>query len=176
MSVSVGSSSTSASPGKQGDLPKDREVGPGPPAYDEISLLIRVASSLAADREVELRTCLPSCLAEVTTAARAGLRRGEYAAVCRVNSGRPNWVVEKELPKIAFFLGCPVARVYGPVREPRKRNLCIRRRNLQFINCSHLLVDELAQLGGAVALSGDDSAKVHKQNPERSRTRDRRPE
>jgi len=37
-----------------------------------------------------------------------------------------------------------------------------------------LVVDELAQLAGAVALSGDDPTKGQKQKPERSRTRYRR--
>src|SRR5882724_11878204 len=74
---------------KQGSLAQDREVGPGPSSYDEIPILVCVAAPLPAHVEVEHRTGLPSRLAEMTTAARARLFRGEYATVRRVNSGGP---------------------------------------------------------------------------------------
>src|SRR5262249_14348835 len=104
---------------------------------------VRVAPSLPAYGEVELLAGLPSCLAEVTAAARGRLLRRQYAPERRVNSGRPNRVVEEQLPKVALLLGCSVARVHGPIRHSREGNVGIRRRNLQFIDSANLLVDEL---------------------------------
>ena len=75
----------------------NKEVGPGPPARDEIPLLVRVAATLAAHIEVELCAGLPRRLAEVAAAARAGLRGGAHAPVRGVDSGRPNRIVEELL-------------------------------------------------------------------------------
>src|SRR5450631_1902868 len=80
---------------KERGLPQDREVGSGPSAYDEIPVLVRVAPSLPAHVEVEHCTSLPGGLAEMAAAARASLFRGEYPTVRRVDSGRPNRVVEE---------------------------------------------------------------------------------
>src|SRR6266700_7119940 len=92
--------------GKERRLPQDRQVGPRPPAYYEIPVFVRVASPLATHIEVEHRAGLPSRLAEVATAARASLLRSEYPAVGRVNSGRPNRVMEQKFSQVALLLSC----------------------------------------------------------------------
>src|SRR5260221_13902690 len=69
-------------------------------------------------------------------------------------------VVEQQLSEVALRIGGLVA--IGCVPRPRHRrghrNGGIRRRNLQFLDSADLLADEPAQLLGAVALSGGDSA------------------
>jgi hypothetical protein len=68
--------------------------------------------------------------------------------------------MEQQLPEVALRLGGLVA--IGRVPRPRHRrghgNGRIRRRNRQFIDSADLLADELAQLHGAIALSGGDCA------------------
>ena len=70
MSVSVGSASTSASPGKMGAVRSLVRIGLGPPAGDEVAVLVCVAAALAADGEVEQLTGLARRLADMATAAR----------------------------------------------------------------------------------------------------------
>jgi hypothetical protein len=136
------------------------EVGPGPPARDEVPLLVGVAAAFAAHVEVELCAGLSRRLAEVTAAARARLRRGAHAAVGGVDSGGPDGVVEELLAKVALRLGGLVAISHLTNRRDGQGNFGIRRRNLQLIDSTNLLVDEVPQpFGAVVVLSDGDCAK-----------------
>ena len=65
-------------------------------------------------------------------------------------------------PEVALRLGDLEARVRAAIGEPRLRQVGIVRRHHQFLDATDLLVDEPAQLGGAVALSGRDAAGTKK--------------
>src|SRR5215813_7870922 len=81
---------------------------------------------------------------------------GVVADVRGADARGPNRVVEEQFSEVALRLGCLKAR------SRRHGYAGVSGRNLQFIDSPNLLTDELAQLGGAVALSvvlsGDDSA------------------
>src|SRR3990170_2931935 len=100
MSVSVGISSTSASPGKRGLCRRSGSSGPGPPAWNEAPRGVRVAPPLAAHGEVEERPGLRCRLAEVTAPAGGGLFGGEDTTELRQNSGRSDRVVKKLFPDV----------------------------------------------------------------------------
>src|SRR5206468_11373509 len=139
--------------------------------------LVCVATTLTAAGEVELLTGLARRLGDMAGAARTVLSLGiddlldvrigcahssaegrpggqvKGLALVDVDARGPDRIVEQHLSEEAFRLGCLVARVHGPIRHPRYGNVSIRRWNLEFIDAANLLVDELTQLGGAVALS-----------------------
>jgi hypothetical protein len=148
-------------PGEKRIVPLlDEEVGPGPPARDEIPLLVRVAAAFAAHVEVELRAGLPRRLAEMTAAARAGLRRGAHAAIRSVDSGRSNRIVEELLAEVSLRFGGLVAIGHLTNRRGWQWNVGIRRWNLQFIDSTDLLLNEVPQpFGAVVVLSDGDCAK-----------------
>src|SRR4051812_29324142 len=80
---------------KQRTLPENRQVGPRPPAYDEVPVLVRIASAFPAHVEVEHCSGLARRLPEMTAPARASLFGREYAPIRRVNPGRANRVMEE---------------------------------------------------------------------------------
>jgi len=74
-------------------------VGPGPPAWNEIPRGVRVAPPLAAHVEVDERPGFPGHLAQMATPAGAGLLGGGDPTELRYNSGRSNRVEENSFPK-----------------------------------------------------------------------------
>src|SRR5262245_47013247 len=92
-------------------------------------------------------------------------------ALVNVDARGPNRVVKEQFAEVPFRLSGSKARIHGTIRLSGQGNVSIRRRNLQFVDASNLLVDEPAQLRGAVALSGGESAPGYEKKPERSRTR-----
>ena len=144
--------------GEERGLPKDREVGPRPPAWNEVPRGVRVAASLAADGEVEERAGLRCRLADVTARAGGGLFGGEDATELRQNSGRADRVVKQLLPEVPLGLGDLEERVRAAIGQPRLRQVGIVRRHHQLLDAADLLIDESAQLRRAAALRGGDGA------------------
>src|SRR5436309_8194174 len=89
---------------------------------------------------------------------------GRGSAVCedatefRDNPGRSRRVVKQQFPEVTLGFGCLELGVRAPIGKPWLRKLGIVRRDHHFLDATDLLVDEPAQLGGAVALSGGDSS------------------
>ena len=135
-----------------------REVGPRPPAWNEVPRGVRVASSLAADGEVEERAGLRRRLAHVTARAGGGLFGGEDATELRQNSGRSDRIVKQLFAEVALRLGDLEERIRAAIGEPRLRQVGIVCGHHQLLDAADLLIDEPAQLRRAAALRGGDAA------------------
>src|SRR5207253_4322562 len=144
--------------GEEWGRPHFWEVGPGPPARNEVREGIGVAPPLAAHGEVEERAGPRRRLAQVAGTAGGGLLRGGDAAEVRKDSGGSDRIVEEEFPQIALGLGGPEGGVNASIGKARRRDLRIERRNHQLLDSTNLVADESAQLGGAVPVVGDGSA------------------
>jgi hypothetical protein len=66
--------------------------------------------------------------------------------------------VKELLSEVTLRLGCLEERVRASIGEPWLRKVSIVRWHRQLLDATDLRVDEPAQLGGAVALSGGDAA------------------
>jgi hypothetical protein len=95
---------------------------------------------------------------------------GEDTAGLRQNSGGSDGVEEEHLAEITLGLGGFEERVGASVDE-RLGKVGIARRHHQLLNSTHLLVNELPQLGGAVALSGGRPAARQENNHNAGRAR-----
>ena len=96
------------------------------------------------------------------------------ATELRENSGRSGRVVKQQFPEVTLRLGGLEERVRASIGQPRLRKVGIVRRHHQFLDATDLLVDEPAQLGGAVALGGRDAAREQGVATRRGPRRDRR--
>ena len=133
-------------------------------------------TALATTGEVDLLTSLARHLAEMAGAARSvlslgigdlldvriggaqssaeGRSGGQVKRLARVDvdARGPDRIVEQHLPEKALLLGRPVARIHAAVGLPRQRDRCVVGGDLQLLEATDLLVNELAQLGGAGAV------------------------
>src|SRR5204862_4614844 len=99
------------------------EVGPGPPARDEVPKSIGVAPPLAAYGEVEERARPRRRLAEVAGTAGSGLFRRGDATEVREYSGGSDRIVEEQFPQIALGLGSLEGRVKASIGKAWRRDL-----------------------------------------------------
>ena len=140
-------------------LPQDRQVRQRPPARNEVPVGVRVASPLPAGGEVEERAGLRCRLAEMTgSAGRTSAVFGD-ATEFRDNPGRSRRFVKQQFPEVTLGFGCLELGVRAPIGKPWLRKLGIVRRDHHFLDATDLLVDESAQLCGAVALGSRDAAR-----------------
>src|SRR4029077_14218318 len=109
--------------GEERALPQLREVGPGPPAWNEIASGIGVAASFAADGEVEERAGLRRRLAHMAAPAGPGLPGRGFATEFRKMPRGRDRVVKELFAKVALRF-CDLEEGIGSsIGEPRLRQV-----------------------------------------------------
>ena len=159
MSVSVGSRVHQRVAWEERGLPQDRQVRKWPSARDEVPVGVRVASPLPARGKVEARAGLRCRLAKMTGSAGRGSGVFGDATEFWDNPGRSRRLVKQHFPEVPLRLGRLEERVRASIGKPWLRKVRIVRRHHQLLDATDLLVDEPAQLCGAVALASRDDAR-----------------
>jgi hypothetical protein len=123
-----------------------------------------VVPSLAARGEVEERAGLRRRLTQMAARAAGRLCRGGDAAELRPDPDHSDRVVKELFPEVALRLGYLEERVRASVGKPWLWKVSIARGHHQLVDPTDTLIDELAQLGRAVALRDGDASPKERQD------------